>query len=250
MGVARLLAKGWVVFCLFAGAHALVLALRQGEPFFAALAAVTVCVVLFAAMGLLFVGGFGASFGSGSPWTRIRPRDFKPDFNEIVFVAFLALSFALQAFFVAPSIGNSVYEALQRAIYFAVPGQIVLARRLLGCQLGPHILRMALNSAFTWLLAIIFVASAVSRIGLTAGLLRLERMRNPSAFGLTLLAAIYGFVAIVGFQLFYVGSIYPWLGCAAFIDVAGAVLTGLLPLLLAYLIVAALATLKASGPPT
>ena len=31
MGAARLLAKGWVVFCLFAGAHAFNLALGRGE---------------------------------------------------------------------------------------------------------------------------------------------------------------------------------------------------------------------------
>ena len=32
MGIARLLAKGWIVFCLFAGAHALRIALVSGLP--------------------------------------------------------------------------------------------------------------------------------------------------------------------------------------------------------------------------
>ena len=32
MGIARLLAKGWIVFCLFAGAHELHLSLLQGLP--------------------------------------------------------------------------------------------------------------------------------------------------------------------------------------------------------------------------
>ena len=32
MGIARLLAKGWILFCLFAGAHALRIALASGLP--------------------------------------------------------------------------------------------------------------------------------------------------------------------------------------------------------------------------
>jgi hypothetical protein len=45
-----------------------------------------------------------------------------------------------------------------------------------------------------------------------------------------------------------VGSAYPWLGCSAFDDITGELLTGLAPLMLAYLVVAALATLLASSP--
>jgi hypothetical protein len=45
-----------------------------------------------------------------------------------------------------------------------------------------------------------------------------------------------------------VGSAYPWLPCNAFTDISGAVLIGLAPLMLAYLIVAALASLLASSP--
>ena len=59
MGIARLLAKGWIIFCLFAGAHALHIALTRGLKLEASLPAIAICVILFAAMGLLFAGGFG-----------------------------------------------------------------------------------------------------------------------------------------------------------------------------------------------
>jgi len=59
MGIARLLAKGWVVFCLFAGAHALRIALASGLGLASSALAIGICVILFVAMGLLFVGGFG-----------------------------------------------------------------------------------------------------------------------------------------------------------------------------------------------
>lgn len=247
MGVARLLAKGWVVFCLFAGACAFHLALGRGEEPLAALQAIAICVLLFSAMGLLFIGGFGASAGSGPLLVRVRPRHFVPGFNEIVFIAFVLASL-INLLIVAPAtIGGPVARAISNAMDRLVPGQSALASELEACALdGGRIFA----GAFTWLLAVIYVASALSRIGLTAGLLRLERMIRPSAFGPTATAAVYGFVAIVGFQLLYVGSAYVWFGCSAFIDVTGAVLIGLLPLLLAYTIVAALATLKASGPPS
>ena len=247
MGVARLLAKGWVVFCLFAGAYAFHLALGRGEEPLAALQSIAICVLLFGAMGLLFVGGFGASAGSGPLLLRLRPRHLVPGFNEIVFVAFVVASL-VNLFAVAPAtIGGAVANAIANAMDRLVPGQGALADGLGACALdGGRIFA----GAFTWLLAIIYVASAVSRIGLTAGLLRLQRMLRPSAFGPTATAAIYGFVAIVGFQLLFVGSAYAWADCVTLTDVGGAVLIGLLPLLLAYLIVAALATLKASGPPS
>jgi hypothetical protein len=45
-----------------------------------------------------------------------------------------------------------------------------------------------------------------------------------------------------------VGSAYPWMNCSAFADITGAVLIGLAPLMLSYLIVAALASLMAAAP--
>ena len=246
MGVARLLAKGWIVFCLFAGAHGLNLAFARGEDPLTDFPLVVGCAVLFAAMGLLFVGGFGMSAGAGVPFRdRLKPHPWMPGFNELVFMGFVALSFVNQVFAAPRLLGGPVAGALESAIGFVVPGQQALQTAIRACTLdGGRIFA----AAFTWLLALIFLASAVSRIGLAAGLMRLERVQRPSAFNPTLLAALYGAVALVAFQLLFVGSLYPWLDCPAYTDLTGAVLIGLAPLLLAYLIFAALATLRASGP--
>ena len=250
MGVARLLAKGWVVFCLFAGGHAVIQQLALGTGIAGALQSVGVAVLLFGAMGLLFIAGFGASGGGNTLFlARLRPRHFIPSFDDMVFIAFVALSFAAQVYFVSEIGNTAVGQAVQKAMFFVVPGLPRLADRLGDCVLNPQrVYSLSLAAAVAWLLAIVFVASAVSRIGLTAGLLRLQRALHPASFGLTLLAALYGIVAIVGFQLLYVGSLYPWLGCSAFGGIGGVLLVGLAPLMLAYLIVAALVTLKASGP--
>ena len=75
MGVARLLAKGWVVFCLFAAAHAFNLALSRGELPLDALQSIVVCVLLFGAMGMLFIAGFGMSAGLGGlTWRSVSGR--------------------------------------------------------------------------------------------------------------------------------------------------------------------------------
>jgi len=250
MGVARLLAKGWVVFCLFAAAHGIYLALGRGEPPLPAVQAIVICVLLFGAMGLLFVGGFGAAASGNTPLlARVKWRQFLPSFDGAVFLGFVVAVFAAQAFFVSEIGASGPAQALHKAMYFVVPGQSALVSRLAACGMDqPRIYSVALSSAVAWLLAIVFVASAASRIGLTAGLIRLSRVRQSSSFGPTLLAALYGIVAIVTFQLLYVGSAYPFLACGSFNGIAGAVLTGLAPLMLAFLIVAALATLKASGP--
>src|SRR5271156_3169890 len=101
MGIARLLAKGWIIFCLFAGAHALRFALLSGLPLDNSLTAIGICAFLFMAMGLLFVGGFGISAGhaAGQLWiTRFKPDHLIPGFNEAVFLIFVTLSFLNQAF--------------------------------------------------------------------------------------------------------------------------------------------------------
>jgi len=248
MGIARLLAKGWIIFCLFAGAHALRLAILQGMPLDSSLLGIGICALLFTAMGLLFVGGFGVSAAhvSGAPWaTRFRPHHLIPGFNEIVFLLFVALSFLNQAF-VAPAVVNPGGEqALNDAIVFVVPGQRALVTSLYACTMdGGRIFA----AAFAWLLAIIYLASAASRLKLQAGLIRLEAGDRPQALGPTLRAFLFGIVAVVGIQFLFVGSAYPWLNCSAFADVTGALLIGLAPLMLAYLIVAALASLMASAP--
>jgi hypothetical protein len=247
MGIARLLAKGWIVFCLFAGAHAIRLALLTGVPLQTSAFAIGICAVLFMAMGLLFVGGFGASAGhSRSPWLkRLRPHHLIPGFNETVFIVFVILSFLNQALVAPAVIDRGAAGALENALYFLLPGQRALVHALEGCTLDGG---RAFSAAFTWLLAIVYLASAVSRLKLQAGLIRLEAGERVQPLGPTLRAFLFGIVAVVGIQFLFVGSAYPWLACSAFADITGAVLIGLAPLMLAYLIVAALASLMAAAP--
>ena len=247
MGIARLLAKGWIVFCLFAGAHALRLSLMQGLPLESALPAIGICALLFAAMGLLFVVGFGASAShGGGPWlSRLKPHHLIPGFNEAVFLAFVVLSFLNQALVAPNVIDHGVAGALENAMYFLLPGQRVLQHSLEECAMdGGRIFA----AAFTWLLAIIYLGSTASRLRLAAGLIRLESGERPQLLGPTLRAFLFGIASVVGIQFLAVGSAYPWLACSAFADITGALLIGLAPLLLAYLILASLASLRAGTP--
>jgi hypothetical protein len=248
MGIARLLAKGWIIFCLFAGAHALRFALLQGLPLGSSLPAIGICALLFTAMGLLFVGGFGvsAAHSGGVPWLRrFKPHHLLPGFNEAVFFIFVVLSFLDQAFVAPANIDRGGAGALESAIYFVVPGQRALVNALDACTMDGG---RVFAAAFAWLLAVIYLASTASRLKLQAGLIRLEAGDRPQPLGPTLRAFLFGIVAVVGIQFLFVGSAYPWLNCSAFADVTGALLIGLAPLMLAYLIVAALASLMASAP--
>lgn len=246
MGIARLLAKGWIVFCLFAVAHALHIALMSGLPPGTSLGALAICAGLFIAMGLLFVCGFGVSATHSAAFlTRPRPHHLIPGFNEGVFIVFVILSWLNQVVVAPMVIRGGVSAALENAIYFLVPGQRTLVNTLEACTLDGGRIYAA---AFTWLLAIIYLASAASRLKLTAGLIRLEAGDRPQLLGPTLRAFLFGVVAVVGIQFLCVGSAYPWLHCSAFADISGALLIGLAPLMLSYLIVAALASLLASAP--
>ena len=249
MGIARLLAKAWVVFCVFAGAHALRIALASGLPLPSSAFAIGICVVLFVAMGLLFAGGFGVSgLASGMPLIdRLKPAHLLPGFNEIIFVIFLILSFVNQAVFAPQIVGDGLAGALESAVYFAVPGQRALVYGLAVCSMDGG---RVFAAAFTWMLAIIYLASAASRLKLSAGIMRLERMARPEILGPTLRAFLLGVAAVVGIQFLFVGSAYPWFACSAFTDITGALLIGLFPLMLAYLIVAALVSLLAASPET
>ncbi|MBS0470989.1 MAG: hypothetical protein JSR60_07955 [Proteobacteria bacterium] len=250
MGAARLLAKGWVVFCLFAGAHGLFLALTRGQDIQSAARFAGLCVLLFGAMGLLFAGGFGvAEIGISSlSISRLR-RSYWPSFDGLVFCAFVGLILLVQTVLVHEIGGTPAGQALLGSVHFVVPGERALIRRLSACGYDDaHIYSIALASAVAWLLAFVFVAASASRIALAAGIVRLERMRFPSSFGPTLLAALYGMVAVIGIQLLFVGSAYNFLGCGMLTGITGAALSGLAPLTLAYLIFAALVMLKASGP--
>ena len=251
MGIARLLAKAWVVFCVFAGAHALRIALASGMPLPSSAFAISICVILFAAMGLLFAGGFGVAGGpigtdkTGPLLARLKPAHLVPGFNEIVFVIFVVLSFVNQAIFAPQTVGAGASNALESAIYFAVPGQRALAYSLTLCSMDGGRLFAA---SFTWLLAVIYLGSAASRLKLAAGIMRLERTARPEILGPTLRAFLLGVAAVVGIQFLFVGSAYPWFQCSAYTDITGALLIGLFPLMLAYLIVAALASLMAASP--
>jgi hypothetical protein len=197
-------------------------------------------------MGLLFIAGFGVSSGVAREILRRRlsPRHLVPGFNEVVFVVFVVASFVNQVAVAPLSLGGGIAGAVQATLSFFVPGQRAIENALVACSIDGG---RVFASATAWLLAIIFVASAISRIGLTAGLIRFERMKRPSSLSPTVTAIVFGAAAIICFQLLFVGSAYPWLACSAFTNITGALLIGLAPLALAYLIVAALATLRASA---
>lgn len=244
MGMARLLAKGWVAFCLFAGAHSLTAALAGGTPVQDAILTVGVCTLLFVAMGLLFVGGYAAATDHG-PWlARLKPGLLIPAFNEMVFVAFVALSFLNQVFIAPATMENGAVDALKAAIHTVVPGQRAL-EGVMSCGLDGGRLYA---SAFAWLLALIYLASSVSKLRLTAGLIRIERDKRPEVLGPSLLALLLGSMAVVGFQMLYLGTAFAYMPCSIFTDLSGQVLIGLAPLMYAYLTVAALANLLAVGP--
>jgi hypothetical protein len=150
MGIARLLAKGWIIFCLFAAAHALRLNLLQGQDLASSLPGIGICALLFIAMGLLFVGGFGASAGHVThvPWLRqFKPHHLLPGFNEGVFFAFVVLSFLNQAFVAPGNIDRGAVNALQNAIYFVVPGQRALVSQLESCTMDGG---RVFSAAFAW----------------------------------------------------------------------------------------------------
>jgi hypothetical protein len=235
MGAARLLAKLWVTFCLFAGAHALLREIAAQIPPAQAFATVTVCVLLFGAMGLLFIGGYGASSGF-SRFVRLASSQFAPGFNELVFVAFTIAIFLVQAAY-APAHPSSPLLGALNSVMHLLPGQNALERSVAVCGLdnGRHF-----ASAFSWLLSLIYLGSALSRIRLGAGLVRLERKTRHEALGDVPLAFATGLVAVIGIQLLFIGTLYSMLPCAFYASVGGAVLIGLGPLMLAYLIVAAL----------
>ena len=247
MGIARLLAKGWLLFCIVAGGHGLHLALASGMAPPDAWLAIGVCTLLFAAMGLLFIGGFGVSGGlPGTPlkdW--LRPHHLLPGFNETVFLAFVLLSFLMQVGLAPVLLDQPAAQALERAVAFAIPGQHALVRGLDACAMdGGRIFA----AAFSWTLAVIYLASACSRLRLQAGLIRLEQGAKPEIIGPALRAFLYGAAAVAAIQYLVVGSAFPLLGCRAYADITGELITGLAPLMTAYLIVAAMASLLASAP--
>ena len=149
-----------------------------------------------------------------------------PGFNEIVFVIFCPQLRQPGPVRAADHGRRRCRAPLESAIYFAVPGQRALVYSLAVCSMDGG---RVFAAAFTWLLAIIYLASAASRLKLQAGIIRLERNTRPEGWGPTLRAFLLGMVAVVGIQFLFVGSAYPWLDCSAFTDITGALLIGLSP---------------------
>jgi hypothetical protein len=77
---------------------------------------------------------------------------------------------------------------------------------------------------------------------------RLERKGRPEIMGAAALVFILGVVAVLGIQLLFIGSLYDFLPCGFYAGLSGSVLIGIAPLMLAYLIKAALTDLLALGP--
>ena len=240
MGLARLLAKGWVVFCCFATGHTIARTLASNTA--ASMSALQAAVIpgsLFCAMGLLFIGGYAVSSGHIS--LRLRPAAFVPGFNEIVALAFLVMIFLLQTS-VAP-VPEQISAAFQSAMRFAVPGQHVLELALARCSIERIV---PFCAAAAWLLAFIYLGSAVSRLRISAALLQLERKRLSEPLGPSGNALVLGIAAIAGIQLVFVGSLFRLLPCKALSGILGDVLVGAAPVMLAYLAAAALANLLAA----
>jgi len=241
MGAARLLAKGWIAFCLYTGALAL------GAPPAGAGWTIVVCLLLFGAMGILFISGYGLSAGHVQPPlpTELKLHELLPRFSELVFIAFALVLLVVQLFYAPAYHQGPVVDGLERAIRFAVFGERTLETALLSCHVDGGRLFI---SALSWTLAIIFVGSAISRLRLGATLVRFERKRRPEALGAQPLAFALGLVAVAGIQLLYMGTAYTLLPCRALGGLFGDAMIGIGPLMLAYLIVAALTNLLALGP--
>jgi len=241
MGAARLLAKGWIAFCLYTGALAL------GAPPAGAGWTIVVCLLLFGAMGILFISGYGLSAGHVQPPlpTELKLQDLLPRFSELVFIAFALVLLVVQLFYAPVYHQGPAVDGLERAIRFAVFGERTLETALFSCRVDGGRLFI---SALSWTLALIFVGSAISRLRLGASLVRFERKRRPEALGAQPLAFALGLVAVAGIQLLYMGTAYTLLPCRALGGLFGDAMIGIGPLMLAYLIVAALTNLLALGP--
>jgi hypothetical protein len=246
MGIARLLAKSWTVLCLFASAHALRFALVHGTvPPLQAAGTIGVCAVLFIAMGLVFILGYAAASDHGSTplFGGLKPENLLPSFDDTVFTLFAVLSFVNQTLYSPDHTRSPPVVALRAAMSFAVPGQHMLEATP-ACGLDE---RAAAASAFAWLLALVYLFSAASRVRLAAGLIRLRRSRRPEALGPVIPAVVLSAAAVAGFQLLYMGSAFAFVHCGVFTGIFSALYVGLAPLMLAALIVAAATNLLAMG---
>jgi hypothetical protein len=244
MGVARFLAKSWIVLCLFAGGHGLAQSIGAGTLPLEALLHTAPVVILFTAMGLLFVGGYGAS--AHNFFATLKVDHVMPHFTDIVFALFAALSL-LDQIAIAPHYATgSLSDAIETPLNL-IPGQRAFIRALAPCSLdGGRIFA----SAIAWLLAFVLFGSSLSRLRLASGLLRLERNRRVPPLSAGVAALLLGVTSIVGIQLLLIGSLYAFVPCSTFATITGEVLIGLGPLLLAYMVITALTALMATGAET
>jgi hypothetical protein len=242
MGVARLLAKVWIVLCLFTGGHALHQMMEAGQEPLDALAHTGVSVLLFMAMGLLFVVGYGISRPGVT--AQFKPAHLLPHFTDIVFALFVALSFLNQIAVAPLNVTGNLSDQLEGAMALVIPAQRGLLYALDPCTLDGGRL---FASAVAWILAFVLFGSSISRLKLAAGLLRLERNRSPEPLGPGVVALLLGTLSIAGIQLLFVGEIYNFTPCVFFTTVPGEVLIGVGPLVLAYVVLAALTALLATG---
>jgi hypothetical protein len=245
MGAARLLAKAWVVFCAFAGAYAAHRLIGGGLAPQDALAPIAVCVLLFGAMGLLFIAGYGVSGTSGSFLERLKLDHWMPGFNGLVFFTFAIIVFIVQTSYLPQHVAGSILSALEASVHFAIPGQRALEARLDACTLDGG---RVTASALSWLLALVFLGSALSRVRLAAGIVRLERKARPDTLGPASLTLLLGIFAVIGLQFLLLGSIFPLMPCDMLVELPGELIIGLGPLMLAYLINAAVTDLLSLGP--
>jgi len=245
MGAARLLAKAWAVFCVFAGAYEARMLLSAGASFPQFIGVIAVCVLLFGAMGLLFIAGYGVSGTSGSFFARLKLDHWTPGFNGLVFITFAIVIFIVQTTYLPQHVAGGVLSALEASVHFAIPGQRALEYRLDACTLDGG---RVTASALSWILAIIFLGSALSRVRLAAGIVRLERKARPDTLGPASLTLLLGIFAVIGIQFLLLGSVFPLMPCDMLVDLPGELLIGLGPLMLAYLINAAVTDLLSLGP--
>ncbi len=245
MGAARLLAKAWVVFCVFAGAYEARQLLAADAPFQQFAGPIAVCVLLFGAMGLLFIAGYGVSGTNGSFRARLKLDHWTPGFNGLVFIAFAIVIFIVQTSYLPQHVAGSVLSALEASVHFAIPGQRALEYRLDACTLDGG---RVTASALSWLLAVVFLGSALSRVRLAAGIVRLERKARPDTLGPASLTLLLGIFAVIAIQFLLLGSVFPLMPCDMLVELPGELIIGLGPLMLAYLIVAAVTDLLSLGP--
>lgn len=240
MGIARLLAKAWILFCVFAGLLSIASDSQVRVALIPAIETNAIPVFLFGAMGVLFVAGYGLS--SGHLLSRFKPNRLLPRFNDIVFMAFAAITLAAQ---LVPQQVLSPLHALEAAIRFAVPGQRALEDNLARCG-GDEAHVFA--AAMSWMLAFVFLGSAISRLRLEAALVRLERKQRIEPLGPSGIALVLGTASVLGLQLLFVGSLYRILPCPIVSGLTGSVLASAGPLMLAYLVAAAVINLAAMRP--